>query len=65
MYPVVSPFPSAHSNPRRMFVSRTVAAEVLMEAETNRTGYAALKALDHEGDLRFTLAYVFFTHFKK
>ena len=48
-----------------MFVSRTVAAEVLMEAETNRTGYAALKALDHENDLRFSLAYVsFFIPFK-
>jgi hypothetical protein len=43
-----------------MFVSRTVAAEVLMEAETNRTGYAALKTLDREGGLRFSLAYVFF-----
>ena len=64
MYPVISPFPSAHSNSRRMFVSRTVAAEVLMEAETNRTSYAALKALDCEGDLRFSLAYVFFIHFK-
>jgi len=43
-----------------MFVSRTVAAEVLMEAETNRTGYAALKTLDREGGLRFSLACVFF-----
>ncbi|KAI0248585.1 hypothetical protein BJV78DRAFT_1332068 [Lactifluus subvellereus] len=42
-----------------MFVSRTVAAEVLMEAETNDTGYAVLKALDREGDLRFSLAYSF------
>ena len=41
-----------------MFVSRTVAAEVLMEAETNDTGYTVLKALDREGDLRFSLAYV-------
>jgi hypothetical protein len=41
-----------------MFVSRTVAAEVLMEAESNRAGYAALKALDREGDLRFSLVYV-------
>ncbi|KAH9980176.1 hypothetical protein BGW80DRAFT_484395 [Lactifluus volemus] len=39
-----------------MFVSRTVAAEVLMEAETNDAGYAALKTLDREGDLRFSLA---------
>ena len=44
---------------RRMFVSRAVAAEVLMEAETNRMGYAALKTLDREGGLRFSLAYVF------
>jgi len=43
----------------RMFVSRAVAAEVLMEAETNRMGYAALKTLDCEGGLRFSLAYVF------
>jgi hypothetical protein len=42
-----------------MFVSRAVAAEVLMEAETNRMGYAALKTLDCEGGLRFSLAYVF------
>ena len=41
-----------------MFVSRTVAAEVLMEAESNRAGYAALKTLDREGGLRFSLAYV-------
>ena len=47
-----------HRMPRRMFVSRTVAAEVLMEAETNDAGYAALKTLDREGDLRFSLAYV-------
>ncbi|KAI0304324.1 Squalene/phytoene synthase-domain-containing protein [Multifurca ochricompacta] len=39
-----------------MFVSRTVAAEVLMEAETNDTSYAVLKVLDREGDLRFSLA---------
>jgi hypothetical protein len=64
MFPVVSPFPSIHPKTRSMFVSRTVAAEVLMEAETNRTGYAALKALDREGDLRFYLAYVFFIPFK-
>lgn len=43
-----------------MFVSRTVAAEVLMEAESNRAGYAALKTLDREGGLRFSLAYVSF-----
>jgi hypothetical protein len=41
-----------------MFVSRTVAAEVLMEAEANSTAYAVLKALDQEGGLRFSLPYV-------
>jgi hypothetical protein len=41
-----------------MFVSRTVAAEVLMEAESNRTAYAALKIFDREGGLQFSLAYV-------
>ena len=44
--------------PGRMFVSRTVAAEVLMEAEANSTAYAVLKALDQEGGLRFSLPYV-------
>lgn len=43
-----------------MFVSRTVAANVLMEAESNRAGYAALKTLDREGGLRFSLACVSF-----
>ena len=43
-----------------MFVSRTVASNVLMEAESNRAGYAALKTLDREGGLRFSLAYVSF-----
>jgi len=38
-----------------MFVSRTVAAEVCMEAKTNDAGYAALKQLDRTGDLRFEL----------
>ena len=45
-----------------MFISRTVAAEVLMEAESNRAGYAALKTLDREGGLRFSLAYVSSPH---
>jgi hypothetical protein len=40
-----------------MLVSRTGAAEVLMEAESNRARYAALKTLDREGGLRFFLAY--------
>ncbi|KAH9065316.1 hypothetical protein EDB87DRAFT_1595164 [Lactarius vividus] len=39
-----------------MFVSRTVAAEVLMEAEANGTAYAVLRALDQEGGLRFSLS---------
>lgn len=42
----------------RMFVSRTVAAEVCMEAKVNELGYAALKQLDKSGDLRFELSYV-------
>ena len=60
--PVVPPpFLSLTRNFRRMFVSRTVAAEVLMEAESNRAGYAALKGLDREGELRFSLAYVHYS----
>ncbi|KAF5382555.1 hypothetical protein D9615_002846 [Tricholomella constricta] len=39
-----------------MFVSRTVAAEVCMEAKVNIGGYSALKTLDKSGDLRFELA---------
>ncbi|KAG6854664.1 hypothetical protein C0991_003312 [Blastosporella zonata] len=39
-----------------MFVSRTVAAEVCMEAKTNVSGYGALKILDKSGNLRFELA---------
>jgi hypothetical protein len=58
---VASGFLWAHSILRRMFVSRTVAAEVLMEAESNRAGYAALKTLDRDGGLRFSLAYVSFS----
>ena len=41
-----------------MFLSRTVAAEICMEAKTNETAYAALKRLDKEGILRFELSYV-------
>jgi len=41
-----------------MFVSRTVAAEVCMEAKANEVGYAALKQLDKSGHLRFELSYV-------
>ncbi|KAG6831944.1 hypothetical protein H0H92_006545 [Tricholoma furcatifolium] len=38
-----------------MFVSRTVAAEVCMEAKSNVAGYRALKVLDKSRDLRFEL----------
>jgi len=42
----------------RMFVSRTVAAEICMEAKLNDTAYGALKILDKSGELRFELQYV-------
>jgi hypothetical protein len=42
----------------RMFVSRTIAAEVCMEAKSNEVGYNALKELDKSGHLRFELSYV-------
>ena len=42
----------------RMFVSRTIAGEVCMEAKSNEVGYNALKRLDKSGDLRFELSYV-------
>lgn len=42
----------------RMFLSRTVAAEICMEATTNDTAYAALKKLDKNGELRFELSCV-------
>ena len=38
-----------------MFVTRTVAAEVCMEAKYNDAGYSALKKLDKSGHLRFEL----------
>jgi len=41
-----------------MFLSRTVAAEVCMEAKVNEPAYAALKELDKSGDLLFELPYV-------
>ena len=41
-----------------MFLSRTVAAEICMEAKTNEPAYTALKRLDKEGVLRFELSYV-------
>jgi hypothetical protein len=40
----------------RMFVSRTVAAEICMEAKINEVGYEALKELDKSGHLRFELS---------
>ncbi|KAI0754973.1 hypothetical protein C8Q80DRAFT_401725 [Daedaleopsis nitida] len=41
-----------------MFLSRTVAAEICMEAKTNEPAYAALKRLDKDGILRFELSSV-------
>ncbi|RPD62424.1 hypothetical protein L226DRAFT_332261 [Lentinus tigrinus ALCF2SS1-7] len=41
-----------------MFLSRTVAAEICMEAKTNELAYTALKRLDKEGVLRFELSSV-------
>ncbi|KAH8104584.1 hypothetical protein BXZ70DRAFT_596840 [Cristinia sonorae] len=43
---------------RHMFLSRTVAAEICMEAKSNEPAYEALKILDKEGLLRFSLASV-------
>ena len=40
----------------RMFLTRTVAAEVCMEAKTNESAYKALKKLDESGDLLFELS---------
>ncbi|KIM89376.1 hypothetical protein PILCRDRAFT_813299 [Piloderma croceum F 1598] len=39
-----------------MFLSRTVAGEVCMEAKMNELAYAALKKLDQSGDLLFELS---------
>ncbi|KAF6755958.1 hypothetical protein DFP72DRAFT_990005 [Ephemerocybe angulata] len=39
-----------------MFVTRTVAGEVCMEAKYNDVGYSALKKLDKSGHLRFELS---------
>jgi hypothetical protein len=39
-----------------MFVSRTVAAEVCMEANINEQGYMALKKLDVARKLPYTLS---------
>lgn len=47
-----------------MFVSRTVAAEVCMEAKANDVGYGALKQLDKSGHLRFSLSCVAATHIR-
>jgi len=43
----------------RMFLSRTVAGEVCMEAKSNESAYRALKSLDRAGDLLFSLPYCF------
>ncbi|KAF8840739.1 hypothetical protein BDN67DRAFT_968036 [Paxillus ammoniavirescens] len=40
----------------RMFLSRTVAAEICMEAKSNESAYRALKSLDRSGELMFKLA---------
>ncbi|KAH7885344.1 hypothetical protein F5I97DRAFT_1884682 [Phlebopus sp. FC_14] len=40
----------------RMFLSRTVAAEVCMEAKSNESAYRALKSLDRSNELLFGLA---------
>lgn len=40
----------------RMFLTRTVAAEVCMEAKVNESAYKALKKLDESGDLLFELS---------
>jgi hypothetical protein len=45
-----------------MFVSRTVAAEICMEAKSNEAAYMALKRLDKTGQLLFDLSCVFFAH---
>ncbi|KAI0947141.1 hypothetical protein AcV7_009642 [Taiwanofungus camphoratus] len=41
-----------------MFLSRTVAAEICMEARMNEPAYTALKMLDKEGSLKFELSAV-------
>lgn len=41
-----------------MFLSRTVAAEICMEAKQNEPAYIALKRLDKEGLLKFEISYV-------
>ncbi|KAJ8080580.1 hypothetical protein PM082_017414 [Marasmius tenuissimus] len=40
----------------KMFLTRTVAAEICMEAKVNTVGYSALKHLDKKGQLRFSLS---------
>ncbi|KAF7797419.1 hypothetical protein EIP86_008614 [Pleurotus ostreatoroseus] len=40
----------------RMFLTRTVAAEICMEAKSNEPAYSALKRLDRAGLLRFKLS---------
>ena len=41
-----------------MFLSRTVAAEICMEAKSNDIAYSVLKKLDRSGDLLFELRHV-------
>ena len=41
---------------QRMFVSRTVAAEVCMEAKINEQGYLALRKLDAARKLPYTIS---------
>lgn len=60
MLPYFAMIPYIHSILRRMFVSRTIAAEVCMEAKSNEVGYNAIKQLDKSGDLRFELSYVLY-----
>ncbi|KAJ3536966.1 hypothetical protein NM688_g6761 [Phlebia brevispora] len=40
----------------RMFLTRTVAAEICLEVKTNEPAYNALKRLDREGALKFRLS---------
>ena len=50
--------PGARMTIYRMFLSRTVAAEICMEVKQNESAYRALRRLDKEGLLRFELSYV-------
>ena len=50
--------PGAHMTIYRMFLSRTVAAEICMDSKVNESAYEALKLLNKEGDLKFELGCV-------